>query len=80
MPVLPTFNISVPLWDNHTPIKLRSGWVDCMHYCHPGIPETWLWRLYEAFRAGQGSVTPLPDAPSAETSRRCDVLAPVAKR
>jgi hypothetical protein len=39
LPLLPFFNITVPLHDNHASIPLFSGKLDCMHYCHPGAPQ-----------------------------------------
>lgn len=39
IPVLPAFNISVPLYDNHANIPMANGKLDCMHYCHPGVPQ-----------------------------------------
>jgi len=37
MHIVPGFNISAPLADNHIGTVL-SKQLDCLHYCHPGIP------------------------------------------
>jgi hypothetical protein len=40
IPVVPAFNMSVPLHDAHVGKVLTPGGdIDCIHYCHPGVPE-----------------------------------------
>ncbi|WIA19826.1 hypothetical protein OEZ85_005734 [Tetradesmus obliquus] len=73
IPVLPFFNITVPLHDSHASIPLFSGKLDCMHYCHPGAPQMWVWFLYDFLRSPQG-VQPLPAQGSANYSLPCRVM------
>jgi len=51
-----------------------------MHYCHPGVPEMWVWYFYEALRKGAGGVVPLPVASvrSEAATYPCKVLQSVA--
>lgn len=38
IPVMPAFNISAPLVDNHVGLRMSAS-PDCLHYCNPGVPE-----------------------------------------
>lgn len=38
IPIIPAFNISAPLVDNHVGLR-NSPSLDCLHYCSPGVPE-----------------------------------------
>eukprot|EP00882_Tetradesmus_deserticola_P028338 GHRQ01031567.1.p1 GENE.GHRQ01031567.1~~GHRQ01031567.1.p1 ORF type:complete len:258 (+),score=64.81 GHRQ01031567.1:276-1049(+) len=73
LPVLPFFNISVPLHDNHASVPLVSGKLDCMHYCHPGIPEMWVWYMYDFLRSPQG-VQALPNQVNPSYTLPCRVM------
>jgi hypothetical protein len=40
IPVVPAYNMSVPLHDAHNgKVMAPGGDIDCIHYCHPGVPE-----------------------------------------
>jgi hypothetical protein len=40
IPVVPAYNMSVPLHDAHNgKVMAPLGDIDCIHYCHPGVPE-----------------------------------------
>lgn len=38
IPTFSEFDVSVPLHSNHVGIA-NSPRTDCLHYCHPGVPE-----------------------------------------
>jgi hypothetical protein len=38
VPLVAGFNVSAALADNHIGTVL-SKQLDCLHYCHPGVPE-----------------------------------------
>ncbi|WIA44224.1 hypothetical protein OEZ86_010535 [Tetradesmus obliquus] len=59
IPVISAYNMSVPLHDAHVGKVLTPGNdIDCIHYCHPGVPEAWIWQLYQALRSGATGLKP----------------------
>eukprot|EP00882_Tetradesmus_deserticola_P013284 GHRQ01014091.1.p1 GENE.GHRQ01014091.1~~GHRQ01014091.1.p1 ORF type:complete len:538 (+),score=152.89 GHRQ01014091.1:624-2237(+) len=68
--VVPGYNMTAPLVDNHVAMR-NSPALDCLHYCQPGQPETWVWYLYNAMREGRAGIQPL-----ALTSSDVDVPMP----
>eukprot|EP00775_Hariotina_reticulata_P004106 gene4106-4352_t len=60
VPLVAGFNVSAALADNHIGTVL-SKQLDCLHYCHPGVPEMWIWYLYDALRSGKAGITKLSD-------------------
>ncbi|KAF6261763.1 hypothetical protein COO60DRAFT_1636588 [Scenedesmus sp. NREL 46B-D3] len=73
LPVLPFFNITLPLHDNHASVPLVSRKLDCMHYCHPGVPQMWVWYLFDFLRSPQG-VQPLPSEVNPSYALPCRVM------
>jgi hypothetical protein len=69
IPVIPTFAQSVPLHDNHIGTRMNPE-QDCLHYCMPGVPQFWVWSMYDAFRNGRAGVRPLSGAQLAAESSR----------
>lgn len=69
MHVVPTFAQSVPLHDNHIGTTLNPE-QDCLHYCMPGVPQFWVWSLFDAMRAGRAGIRPLSSARIAQESSR----------
>ncbi|WIA44222.1 hypothetical protein OEZ86_010534 [Tetradesmus obliquus] len=55
IPVVAAFNISVPLADNHIGSHM-SPELDCLHYCVPGVPEMWVWYLFNAMASGRSGI------------------------
>jgi hypothetical protein len=51
MPLVPIYNATVPAWDMHR--RNAAGLWECSHYCHPSMPEFWVYMLYETL-AGAG--------------------------
>lgn len=52
VPLVKTFNESLPLWWAHP----TSPKTDCMHYCQRSAPQLWTWRLYEQLQRNVGAV------------------------
>jgi hypothetical protein len=42
MPIVPVYNVTVPAWDKH---RANANGQECSHYCHPGIPQLWVYTL-----------------------------------
>uniref|UniRef100_A0A383VEI9 Uncharacterized protein n=1 Tax=Tetradesmus obliquus TaxID=3088 RepID=A0A383VEI9_TETOB len=56
---VPAYNMTPPLVDNHVAMR-NSAALDCLHYCQPGMPEAWVWYLYNAMRESRAGIRPLP--------------------
>ncbi|WIA23718.1 hypothetical protein OEZ85_000404 [Tetradesmus obliquus] len=56
---VPAYNMTPPLVDNHVAMR-NSVALDCLHYCQPGMPEAWVWYLYNAMRESRAGIRPLP--------------------
>ena len=61
MPILGGYAWSVPLWGAHPGTRGQPA-LDCLHHCHPGLPELSVYELARAFKAGEGGVRPLAGA------------------
>lgn len=50
IPLIPIYNVTVPAWQFH-----RSNLVgqECSHFCHPSLPQFWLWNLLTTLRQQQ---------------------------
>ncbi|KAF6252248.1 hypothetical protein COO60DRAFT_544594 [Scenedesmus sp. NREL 46B-D3] len=57
--VVPGYNMTAPLVDNHVGMRNTPA-LDCLHYCQPGQPEAWVWYLYNAMREGRAGIQALP--------------------
>lgn len=68
IPTFSEFDVSVPLHSNHVGIA-NSPRTDCLHYCHPGVPEMGMWFLYDALQQGRSGVKPL--GPATKQSHTC---------
>jgi hypothetical protein len=58
VPLIPIYNSTVTAWEFH-----RSNHVgqECSHFCHPSLPQFWLWHLLKVLRQVQ---LPLVQDPS----------------
>lgn len=65
--VIPAFAQSVPLHDNHIGTVMNPE-QDCLHYCMPGVPQFWVWSLYDAMRSGKAGIRPVAPASIAQES------------
>ncbi|KDD73428.1 hypothetical protein H632_c2187p0, partial [Helicosporidium sp. ATCC 50920] len=43
IPVVHTWNESVPMWDAHTPNE-------CSHFCAPGVYNFWIWQTFQVIQ------------------------------
>ena len=44
IPVVSTWNETLPLWDFH---RDNGHGLECTHFCAPSAPQLWLYLLYE---------------------------------
>ncbi|WIA39992.1 hypothetical protein OEZ86_013419 [Tetradesmus obliquus] len=58
IPLLPSINMTVSLEEAHVGGAMNSNF-DCLHYCSPGVPEMWIWNLYDAFKNGRTGIRAL---------------------
>uniref|UniRef100_A0A383VCQ2 Trichome birefringence-like N-terminal domain-containing protein n=1 Tax=Tetradesmus obliquus TaxID=3088 RepID=A0A383VCQ2_TETOB len=65
IPVVAAFNISVPLANNHIGSHM-SPELDCLHYCVPGVPEMWVWYLFNAIASGRSGIKAIASSSSRE--------------
>ncbi|WIA19825.1 hypothetical protein OEZ85_005733 [Tetradesmus obliquus] len=72
LPINPGFNISVALHGSHAVVPVANGMHDCKHYCHPGVPQIWIWYLYDFLRSPQG-VPVLPNVATAGPKLGCKI-------
>jgi len=49
------YELSVALYNQHVGTRGVSE-LDCLHYCQPGLPQIWVWEVYDALRSGLGGV------------------------
>lgn len=63
MPLVPIFNTSVAFWNMHR--KNYAG-TECSHFCHPSIPQLWLWVLHRSLSKHGVEPLPLPKGPVRE--------------
>jgi hypothetical protein len=47
LPLLPIYNVTVPAWDLH---RHNMQGQECSHFCHPSLPQFWLWHMLQAFK------------------------------
>jgi hypothetical protein len=45
MRLVPVYNTTVAFWNAH---RSNFGGTECSHYCHPSVPQLWLWVLHRA--------------------------------
>lgn len=47
LPLLSIYNATVPAWDLH---RHNMQGQECSHFCHPSLPQFWLWHMLQAFK------------------------------
>lgn len=50
LPLLPIYNVTVPAWDFH---RRNLAGQECSHFCHPSLPQFWLWHMLSVFKQQQ---------------------------
>jgi hypothetical protein len=50
LPLLPIYNVTVPAWGFH---RQNLDGQECSHFCHPSLPQFWLWHMLSVFRQEQ---------------------------
>lgn len=62
VPLIPVYNTTATAWEFH---RKNFDGQECSHFCHPSIPQLWLWTLMQSWR--QYGVKPIP--PGKEVKR-----------
>eukprot|EP00775_Hariotina_reticulata_P009622 gene9622-9783_t len=47
MPFMPIYNTTATAWEFH---RKNFDGQECSHFCHPSIPQLWLWSMKQAFK------------------------------
>lgn len=70
LPLLPIYNATVPAWDLH---RHNMQGQECSHFCHPSLPQFWLWHMLQAFK--QQALAAVPDPRAAPVPKAgCAVI------
>jgi hypothetical protein len=64
VPLIPVYNVTVPAWEFH---RHNLDGQECSHYCHPSLPQLWLWHLLSTFREQQ---LPVVEEPSGQQQQQ----------
>ncbi|KAI8471060.1 MAG: hypothetical protein J3K34DRAFT_520821 [Monoraphidium minutum] len=59
VPIMKGYDYSVPLHAAHVGLR-GSKELDCLHYCHQGLPEILVYELLRTLKSGVTGVKPLP--------------------
>ena len=70
MHVMGGFAYTVPLHAAHVQLRGTPD-LDCIHYCHAGVPEIMLYELARTLAAGAGGVQAQPEPADAGARRAC---------
>ncbi|KAI8476099.1 MAG: hypothetical protein J3K34DRAFT_402088 [Monoraphidium minutum] len=71
MPLVPIFNMTATAWDMH---RKNFAGTECSHFCHPSMPQLWLWALHTALDRGGVQPLPPPKGPVRERNACAQVL------
>eukprot|EP00879_Flechtneria_rotunda_P021731 GHRR01022915.1.p1 GENE.GHRR01022915.1~~GHRR01022915.1.p1 ORF type:complete len:334 (+),score=95.40 GHRR01022915.1:804-1805(+) len=66
VPMLSVYNSTATAWEFH---RLNTEGQECSHYCHPSIPQLWVWTLKSTLQ--QLSIQPVKDWKKAKTKAGC---------
>lgn len=50
LPLLPIYNVTVPAWEFH---RQNLDGQECSHFCHPSLPQFWLWHVLATYKQQQ---------------------------
>ena len=64
MRLVPIYNATVAFWDMH---RRNFAGTECSHFCHPSVPQLWLWVLHKALK--QAGIRGLMDPEFPDTKR-----------